>query len=173
MKIMMNMQILLLILVLSIAQAMRGEVVIRAAELTAFGVFEEYGKRFERGYSKSGPGTDSLKYVRFVDYNDMIPGELGISFGIQYVIHSSPRGKPFRVTGVITYPGDGLVTPTGAVYKDSEEDMEIRLGEKNFYGFGFDEPWEIIPGEWLFQIKHKETVLAQKTLIVLEPEQTL
>lgn len=170
---MMNIRILLLILLLSIAPLVRGDVVIRAAELTAFGVFEEYGKRFDRGYSTTGPGTDSLRYVRFVDYNDKIPGELGISFGIQYVIHSSPPGKPFRVTGVITYPGNGLVTPTGTVYKDSEEDMEIRLGEKNFYGFGFDKPWEIIPGEWLFQIKHKETVLAQKTLIVLEPEQTL
>jgi hypothetical protein len=48
--------------------------------------------------------------------------------------------------------------------------MIVNLGEKNFYGFGFDKPWEIIPGEWKFEIKHNDAVLAQKTLVVLDPE---
>lgn len=149
----------------------QGDIVVRAAEITAFGVFEEYGKKFERGYSSTGPGTDSLKYVRFVDFNDEIPGRVGISFGIQYVIHSVPKGSAIKVTGIIVYPGEGLISPGGEVYDRSEETMLIKLGEKNFYGFGFDKPWEIIPGEWKFQIRHNDAVLAQKTLTVLEPEQ--
>lgn len=166
----MNIQVILVILFLLVTKAAHGDVVIRAAEITAFGVFEEYGKQFERGYNTSGPGTHSLAYVKFIDFSDTIPGEVGISFGIQYVIHSTPKGKPFKVTGVITYPDKGLVAPNGEVYKSSEEELVIKLGEKNFYGFAFDKPWEIIPGEWKFQIKHNEAVLAHKTLIVLEPE---
>jgi hypothetical protein len=158
-----------LILLLLLTPVLNGDVVVRAVEITAFGVFKDYGKQFERGYSATGPGTYSLEYARFVDFKSEIPGELGISFGIQYIIHSVPKGQPFRVTGVITYPGKGLVSPNGEIYKSSQEDMIVKLGEKNFYGFGFDKPWEIIPGEWKFQIKHKDAVLAQKTLVVLEP----
>jgi len=158
-----------LILLLLLTPVVNGDVVVRAVEITAFGVFQDYGKQFERGYSATGPGTYSLEYVRFVGFGSEIPGELGINFGIQYIIHSLPKGKPFRVTGVITYPDKGLVSPDGQIYKSSQEDMIVNLGEKNFYGFGFDKPWEIIPGEWKFQIKHNDAVLAQKTLIVLEP----
>lgn len=145
------------------------DVVIRAVELTAFGTFTDHGRQFERGYSKAGPGTDSLEYVRFVNITSQIPGELGISFGIQYVIHSSPKGQPFKVTGVITYPGAGLITPDGHVYKQSEEPMEVNIGEKSFYGFGFDHSWEIIPGDWKFQIKRGNAILAQKVFTVLPP----
>jgi Domain of unknown function (DUF3859) len=147
----------------------QSEIVVRAAEITAFGVFKEYGKQFERGYSATGPGTDSLEYVRFVDFKHEIPGQVGISFGIQYVIHSKPKGKPIEVTGIIVYPEEGLTSPEGEVYNRSEETMSVNLGEKHFYGFGFDKPWEIVPGEWKFQIRHNQSVLAQKTLIVMAP----
>ncbi|MCZ6501263.1 MAG: DUF3859 domain-containing protein [Gammaproteobacteria bacterium] len=148
----------------------QSDIVVRAAEITAFGVFEGYGKKFERGYTSTGPGTDSLDYVRFVDFTNEIPGKVGISFGIQYVIHSRPKGALIEVIGIIVYPGEGLISPQGDVYNRSQETMSVKLGEKNFYGFGFDRPWEIVPGEWEFQIRHNDAVLAHKTLTVLEPE---
>ena len=148
------------------------EVVVRAVELTAFGTFNDYGKQFERGYNNSGPGTESLEYVRFTKITNQIPGELGTSFGIQYIIHSSPKGQPFKVTGVITYPGEGLISPEGHFYKQSEESIEIKIGEKSFYGFGFDYEWEIIPGDWKFQIKRGTAILAEKILTVLPPATT-
>ena len=164
--------VITLVLLLT-SKAHADDVVVRAVELTAFGTFADYGKQFERGYSESGPGTESLEYVRFADITNQIPGTLGTNFGIQYIIHSTPKGRPFRVTGVILYPGNGLVTPDGHVYQSSQESMEIKIGEKSFYGFGFDHPWEIVPGDWKFQIRRGEAILAQKTLTVLAPDQAL
>jgi hypothetical protein len=46
-----------LVLLLLLTPVVNGDVVVRAVEITAFGVFQEYGKQFERGYSASGPGT--------------------------------------------------------------------------------------------------------------------
>ena len=161
--------IVFLLLATAVQFTLAAEVVVRAVELTAFGIFTDYGKQFERGYNSSGPATDSLEYVRFVDFTHQIPGEIGTSFGIQYVIHSSPKGQPLKVTGVIIYPGEGLITPQGDVYKQSEESMVVKIGEKSFYGFGFDHSWEIIPGDWTFQIKRGDAILAQKTLTVLPP----
>ena len=160
---------LILPMLLLAAHTAQADLVVRAAEITAFGVFQEYGKKFERGYSSTEPGTYSLEYVRFFDFSHDIPGKVGTSFGIEYVIHSLPKGTPIRVTGIIIYPGEGLISPDGEVYERSEETMFVNLGEKNFYGFGFDKPWEIVPGEWTFQIRYNDAVLAQKTLTVLEP----
>ena len=144
--------------------------VVRAAEITAFGVFEERGKTFERGYTATQPRTDSLDRVRFVGYDPQIPGEVGISFGISYIVHSTPKGRPMKITALIQFPDDGLVSPQGDVYKSAEETMFIKLGEENFYGFGFDQAWEIVPGEWKFQIKYKNAIIAQKTLTVVVPD---
>ena len=166
----MKAQLLVLLITLFCTYTAQSDIVVRAAEITAFGVFEEYGRKFERGYSSTGPGTDSLDYVRFVDFKSEIPGKVGISFGIEYVIHSLPKGKSIEVTGIIVYPGEGLISPQGEVYNRSEETMFVKLGEKNFYGFGFDKPWEIVPGEWEFQIRHNDALLAHKTLTILEPE---
>ena len=167
----MKAQGLVLLMTLFCTHIAQCDIVVRAAEITAFGVFEEYGKKFERGYTSTGPGTDSLNYVRFVDFKNEIPGRVGISFGIQYVIHSMPKGELIEVTGIIVYPGEGMISPEGEVYNRSEETMSVKLGEKNFYGFGFDRPWEIVPGEWEFQIRYNDAVLAHKTLTVLEPDQ--
>ena len=96
-----------LILLLLLTPVVNSDVVVRAVEITAFGVFLDYGKQFERGYSATGPGTYSLDYARFVDFKSEIPGELGINFGIQYIIHSTPKGKPFRVCNGRTYSRSG------------------------------------------------------------------
>ncbi len=157
----------LLTLLLTQPIAASEEIVVRAVEITAYGMFSEYGRQFDKGYSEQAPGTDTLDYIRFDEFTDQITGSLGISFGIEYVIHSTPRGKPFDVTGIIHYPPAGLVSPQGQIYTRSEEAIEIKIGEKSFYGFGFDEPWEIIPGEWKFEIRRNDVLLAHKTLTVL------
>jgi len=147
----------------------QADVLVRAAEITAFGVFEERGRVFERGYTATAPGTDSLEQVRFVGFDRQIAGEVGTSFGIEYIVHSRPKGRPMQVTAIILYPEAGLISPAGDVYHRSEETMYIKPGEENFYGFGFDEPWEIVPGEWTFQIRYKQAIIARKTFTVLEP----
>jgi len=111
----MKAQWLVLLTALFFTYTAKSDIVVRAAEITAFGVFEEYGKKFERGYSSTGPATDSLEYVRFIDISNEIPGKVGISFGIEYVIHSTPKGSSIKVSGIIIYPDTDLISPEGDV----------------------------------------------------------
>ena len=159
--------LLVVIMLVLTANHANADVVVRAAEITAFGVFEERGKAFKLGYSATEPGTDTVDDVRFVGWNRQIPGEVGVSFGIQYIVHSRPKGSRIKIIARIEFPEGGLVTPQGYVYQSSEEIQYIKLGEENFYGFGFDETWEIVPGDWKFQIKYKNAIIAQKTLTVV------
>lgn len=143
---------------------------IRAAEITAYGIFDSrmIERRAKLRTSRS-VGGDAVGSVRFVDFTDEIPGELGTNFGIQYVINSRPRGQKVDVEYVIRFPGEGLEMPGGRVYKESRDRAQARLGYRILHGYAFDEEWEIIPGDWTFEVWYNNARLVRKTLTVLPP----
>ena len=145
---------------------------VRAVEIVGYGIFT--ARETARDDRRSGPplAGDVVKGITFTDYTTTIPAQLGTSFGIQYLINSSPKGASFPVTCVILFPEGGLVNPRGRVFQDSSEDLTTVIGRKTIYGYGFDEPWELVPGEWVFEIWHKDTRLARKTfnVVLFEPE---
>ncbi len=164
-------QLLFATLVTTVALTARAEtdVQIRAAEIVGYGIFESKTTSRAAGFRSMAPAADAVKGVRFTRFTNEIPGELGTGFGFQYVINSSPRGGRLSVTNIIRFPGEGLKQPGGRAYTVSEEDREIRIGERDFYGYAFDEAWEIIPGDWVFEVWHDDARLIRKTFTVVEP----
>ncbi len=142
---------------------------VRAVEIVGYGIYTAREKVRVQPSTADAPGADGVKGVTFTEYTTEIPAVLGTSFGIQYLINSSPKGGGMKVTCVILFPDAGLVDPRGRIYKKSTETITSRIGRKSLYGYGFDEPWELVPGEWVFQIWHKGARLAQKKFTVLPP----
>lgn len=146
------------------------DIQIRAAEVIGYGIFEARSTSRSAGFRSTAPAADAVKGVRFVEFTNDIPAKLGTGFGLQYVINSSPKGARLNVTNVIRFPGDGLEAPGGRRYEVSEEERTITLGERDFYGYAFDEEWEIIPGEWVFEVWYKNARLIRKTFTVVAAE---
>ncbi len=111
-----------------------------------------------------------MRGVHFIEFTNEIPAELGVGFGFEYVINSRPKGQPLEVTSVIKFPGEGLKPPGSRVYKESRERREVLIGRETFYGYGFDEDWELVPGTWTFEIWHKNAMLIHKSFNVVAPE---
>ena len=151
--------------------ARAADVQVRAAEIVGYGLFESKASEHSKGDTTESPRADAVKGVRFLEYTNEIPGAIGASFGFQYVVNSSPRGAVLDVTNVIRFPGDGLQRPNGRSWSESREDRQIRIGERDFYGYAFDEEWEIIPGEWVFEVWHKDARLIKKTFTVLPQDE--
>jgi hypothetical protein len=145
---------------------------VRAVEIVGYGIFT--ARETTRDDRRNGPALkgDKVEGITFTDYTTNIPAQLGTSFGIQYLINSSPKGAAFPVTCVILFPEGGLVNPRGRVFQESSEELTTRIGRKTIYGYGFDEPWEMVAGEWVFEIWHKDTRLARKkfNVILFEPD---
>ncbi len=142
---------------------------IQAAEVVGYGIFESRSASRTAGWRRQAPPADAVEGVRFLEFTNEIPAVLGTGFGFQYVINSTPRGGRLKVRNVIRFPGEGLKTPKGRVYEFSEEDREIRIGRRDFYGYAFDEEWEMIPGDWVFEVWHGQSRLIRKTFTVVEP----
>jgi len=142
---------------------------VRAAELVGYGIFEARDMGSSSSATSRAYRSDGVSRVRFTDYTNEIPGELGVNFGIQYVVNTTPKGRPMQVRQVIRFPEGGLQVPGGRHYTESEQKGQITIGRKAFYGFGFDEPYEIIPGEWAIEIWHGSARLISKKFTVLPP----
>ena len=97
------------------------------------------------------------------------PAEQGINFGFQYSVNSTPKGKPIRIRSIIRFPEPGLVSPRGKVYKESVEHKEVKIGHRSLHGYGFDEPWEIVLGEWVFEVWYNKARLIRKTFTIELP----
>ena len=147
------------------------DVLIRAAEIVGYGIFDASSTESQRGFTSSSLAKDSVQGVSFLDYTTDIPAELGTNFGFQYVINSSPRGKPVRVTSVIKFPPQGMQQPEGKLYKESRDTHEVIMGKKALHGYGFDEEWEIVSGVWVFELWYREARLIKKTFTVLPKDE--
>lgn len=145
------------------------DMTISAVEIVGYGIFTARSVERDRRSTASSPAKDTVEGVHFVEFTNDIPGKLGIGFGFQYIINTSPKGGSIDVTTVIIFPEGGLVDPRGRVYERSSEKQQVPIGRKIFYGYGFDEPWEIVPGEWIFQVWHRKAKIAQKKFTVHPP----
>jgi len=142
------------------------DLVVRAAEIVGFGIFDASTTVARHGYTASTMAKDDVRGIRFLEYTTDIPAKLGVNFGFQYVINSSPRGKPIRVTSVIKFPEGGVKRPGGRLYTESRDTHDVIIGKKALHGYGFDEEWEMVPGTWIFELWHRQARLIKKTFTI-------
>mgnify|MGYP001182988275 FL=1 len=144
-------------------------VFISAAIIVGYGIFTAENQVRQKGFTDESPASDAVDGIRFIDITNKIPSEPKLGFGIEYLVNSKPVGRPISVTCVIKFPEPGLVQPHGRVYKESREKLTVKVGEPTFYGYAFDEPWEMVPGTWTFEVWHKKARLVRKKFTVLPP----
>jgi hypothetical protein len=98
-----------------------------------------------------------------------IPGRRGLEFGFRYEIVGAPAGAEVALDFVILYPPPGLIDPA-----DPEPVLASRftrpkqIGEAIYLGYGFEDNWEIVPGEWTFEIWYDGAKLAERRFTVTD-----
>ncbi len=73
------------------------------------------------------------------------------------------------IRSVIKFPAPGLQRPGGRLYVESVEKKEVRIGQPSLHGYGFDEEWELVPGEWVFEIWYRQARIIKQTFTVITP----
>jgi hypothetical protein len=46
----------------------------------------------------------------------------------------------------------------------------VSIGKGHLHGYGFDEKWEMLPGEWTFEVWYKKARLVKRSFTVFDPE---
>ena len=82
-----------------------------------------------------------------------IPLKSGVSFGFEYRINGAPDGAGVTIRDVLHYPEPGG-TPPGSTARllvaPSDDNALINRGFFEIYTL--EEPWELLPGEWRFEL---------------------
>ena len=163
---------LLLLLQTPWSRATDVELQVSGAELNGYGLFETATSQRRSSYSDRTAGADVVTGVRFTEFTSEIPAVLKTNFGFNYSINTTPRGQKLWVKQVIRFPEPGLHHPGGKVYRESVERKQVEIGKSTLHGYGFDEAWEIVPGEWVFEVWYQKARLIRKTFIVTASGET-
>ncbi len=132
-----------------------------------------YSANVARRDSALGTPTGKASIIdkpSFYSDESRVPAQLGVRFGFQYRLIGSPQGREARLRGVWRIPDPGITNPVnGNTYRESARDFTALIGDTQIHGYGFDQPWEIVEGEWILEVWHNERLLASRSFMVGKP----
>ena len=108
----------------------------------------------------------------FVSDGTDVDGKVGTQFGIEFRIDGTPSGDSVTLYLVLNFPPPGLHNPnTGDTFHTAKIAFpNVKIGARTVIGYGFDNPWEIVPGAWTEQLWYKNQMLAERMFTVSKPE---
>jgi hypothetical protein len=139
-------------------------------EILEYGIFERGAVLGEFSPPNMGYRHQSVAGLTHLETTRVIPGQIGVTFGIRYRVEGNGIGIPVPLKVVLRFPPQGLYSPEfrEALHSDATEGIR-NLGEDDFSAHTFDYPWEIEPGIWTFEIWHGDEKLAEEQFEVITP----
>jgi hypothetical protein len=137
-----------------------------------YGIFEPVGA--ERVKLEAAPSGEKLTptSVKYLDRTRWIPARKGIRFGFDYEILNATEG-PVEVTVLVKHPE--MRKPDGTLSKGFKFKERVPLVDgkaRGFTGYSFDHDYELVPGEWKFELWVREGKLAEWTFIACQDNGT-
>lgn len=118
-----------------------------------------------------GGGLNIIKDTQLVKAIDTIPLKLGTTFGISYTVIGEPAGAPVELTISTIFPKEGVRDPKQKkTYYQSDYKVRKIIGKQTFKSYSLEEEWELVPGDWVFEIRLGDRVLARQKFKVAKEE---
>jgi len=144
------------------------EVKVTAAEIVEYGIYTaeiQTAKRDSNGVLQSNLGD-----IHHAATTTTVPARHGVRFGFRYKIIGTPDGATVPIRFVTIFPPAGLSPPNMAQpIHNSVSNDTLKIGDTGYHDYGFDDPWELVPGPWTIQIWYGKTKLAEKNFTVTAP----
>ena len=134
-------------------------------EVADYGLYE-LGKLNEVGdkdyIAGSSLEAESLIHTKTIDSLD---AQVGVTFGVNFNISGLPTEKKMTFREVMIFPE--MTDPqTGGKQSYYEPTAKYKNKLTKFKGFTFEYDWELVKGEWIYQIYYQDTLLAEQSFMV-------
>lgn len=106
---------------------------------------------------------------KLVQKTDTVVLKKGTTFGVRYETVGRPKGAKVKLTWVMRFPETGLVDPKGQRFYVNEFARDHTVGEESFRAYSFDEPWEMVPGDWVFEFWDGPRKIGEQRFKVVKP----
>lgn len=111
--------------------------------------------------------TLDLGDVRFSPDPPANSARVGIGFGIRFRAVGAPDGARVVLRSVWKIPEPGIHNPNnGNTYRQSVADFTAVIGKPHMRGYQFDEPWEVVSGDWTIEIWQGDRKLLEKSFTI-------
>ena len=139
-------------------------------EVYEYGLYELGPPLGEYAPPNMGYRHETVSDIRHLETTRIVPGRIGVSFGVRYRIQGNGIGFPVPLKLVLKFPPQGLYSHEyrDTLYVDETETIEI-LGSDSYSGITFDDQWEIEPGIWTFEFWSGDTKLGEEQFEVITP----
>ncbi len=108
--------------------------------------------------------VDELAAVKLMQSPPAPSARVGIGFGVRFRSFGERNGERAMLRTVWKIPAPGIVNPTDhATYRESTAAFATRIGSVHWRGYAFDEPWEVVPGEWTLEIWQGDRKMLEKS----------
>jgi len=136
-----------------------------------YGIYEVLGPSRTVNAPETALGkATAVKDFKLLKATRTIRAKLGSSFGYRYAIIGEPKGKRVALKFVMIFPSKGLLNPhTQKVNNRGELTLKRAIGKDHFDIYSFDEEWEMVPGNWTFEIWRENQKLSEQTFKVVSP----
>jgi hypothetical protein len=119
------------------------------------------------GPSAAGGKTNQLADVALTNETPADTARVGIGFGVRFRSAGEPRGAQATLRSVWKIPEPGIRNPdNGTTYRESVADFTTAVGAVHWRGYGFDKPWEVVPGTWTIEIWQGDRKLLEHSFTI-------
>lgn len=107
--------------------------------------------------------------IRHAETARTIPMQSGVRFGFRYTIVGVANGVSVQVQEIERFPAAGLHNPdTGKTSHGEEDTITVVAGTNHYDGWTLERPWELVPGDWTFEVWYQGRKLAEQKFTVVK-----
>jgi hypothetical protein len=119
------------------------------------------------GRDAEGVLRSSVSNIRHAEDTTTIPAQLGVVFGFRFRVVGEPNGAKVAPREIVRYPAGGLRSPKSSKPIHSFEGaLSQSVGEISLAWYRFDDPWELVPGNWIIELWSGDQKLAEQVFTV-------
>ena len=136
--------------------------------------FTEYGiytvDREIQGRDALGINKAAASNLRHAATLRTIPAQIGTTFGFRYEVMGKPHAAPVELRQVVIFPSPGLTPSFSSSPRSIIRDeflLQTRIGETSYAFYTLEDAFELVPGNWVFEIWQGNRRLAMQVFKVI------
>jgi len=142
--------------------------IIQDAEIVDFGIYKSRDEFSLMDYNSPSGTILAGGTIKLVEQTEKIPAKIGLKFGFRFSLSEELQKRQLKTVyhfPEIKNPETGKATARfesgGLAYMD---------GDVTFALYAFTDPWELVPGEWTFQVFDGDRMLVEKKFTVVKAD---
>ncbi len=131
------------------------------------GIFDVTVGETEALPKAAAPFYNFFSDFRLIEQTGLIMAKPGLTFGTSFVLSSDDFGEFIPMTWITRFPAGGVVSGDGTVFECDRMSCDVPNRAVTFQSYTFEQAWEMVPGEWVFEIWCEEQRIADHAFTVM------